>query len=75
VDRLFYIEHQLLKPICSLFEPLLDDPEKEIFDHPSIKEKIDDLKNTFKNDLKVAKRVKKNVANNQREITSFFKKK
>lgn len=75
VDRLFYIEHQLLKPICSLFEPLLDDPEKEIFGHKLIKEKIEDLKNVFKADLKVAKRVKKNIANNQREITSFFKKK
>nr|BAA35142.1 DNA polymerase [Paramecium bursaria Chlorella virus CVK2] len=75
VDRLFYIEHQLRKPICSLFEPLLDDPDKEIFEHPSLKSKIDALKNIFKADLKTAKRVKKNIANNQREITSFFKKK
>nr|P30320.1 RecName: Full=DNA polymerase [Paramecium bursaria Chlorella virus NY2A]pir/B42543/ DNA-directed DNA polymerase (EC 2.7.7.7) - Chlorella virus CV-NY-2A [Paramecium bursaria Chlorella virus NY2A]AAA88827.1 DNA polymerase [Paramecium bursaria Chlorella virus NY2A] len=75
VDRLFYIEHQLMKPICSLFEPLLDDPETEIFGHPLIKGKIDELKSTFKADLRDAKRTKKNIANNQREITSFFKKK
>jgi len=75
IDRLFYIEHQLLKPIISLFEPLVDDPEKEIFGHDTIKPKIDDLKNTFKLDLKIVKRVKKNVANKQHEITSFFTKK
>jgi DNA polymerase delta subunit 1 len=74
VDRLFYIEHQLLKPIISLFEPLVDDPEKAIFGHETIKPKIDYLKNTFKSDLKNVKRVKKNKAAGQREITSFFKK-
>jgi len=72
VDRLFYIEHQLLKPICSLFEPLVNNPEEEIFGHEILKTKIDALKNSFKEDLKVAKRVKKNIANKQKEITSFF---
>jgi DNA polymerase delta subunit 1 len=75
VDRLFYIEHQLLKPIISLFDPLVDDPEAEIFGDPVNKPKIEQLKNVFKSDLKIVKRVKKNIANNQREITSFFKKK
>ena len=75
VDRLFYIEHQLLKPIVSLFDPLVDDPEKEIFGDEVNKPKIDQLKNIFKSDLKIVKRVKKNIANNQKEITSFFKKK
>ena len=75
VDRLFYIEHQLMKPICSLFEPLTADPEKEIFGHELVKSKIDNLRLGFKEDLKVAKRVKKNIATGQKEITSFFKKK
>jgi len=75
VDRLFYIEHQLLKPIVSLFDPLVDDPEKEIFGDEVNKPKIDQLKNVFKSDLKIVKRVKKNIANNQKEITSFFTKK
>jgi hypothetical protein len=75
VDRLFYIEHQLLKPIVSLFDPLVDDPEKEIFGDEVNKPKIDQLKNIFKSDLKIVKRVKKNVANKQHEITSFFTKK
>jgi len=72
VDRLFYIEHQLMKPIISLFDPLVEDPEKEIFGDDINKPKIDQLKNTFKADLKIVKRVKKNISNKQREITSFF---
>jgi DNA polymerase delta subunit 1 len=75
IDRLFYIEHQLKKPIISLFEPLCDDPEEEIFGHVLVKNKIERLCLGFKDDIKVAKRVKKNVANGQKEITSFFKKK
>jgi DNA polymerase delta subunit 1 len=75
VDRLFYIEHQLFKPIISLFDPLVDDPEKEIFGDDVNKPKIEELKNIFKSDLKIVKRVKKNVANKQHEITSFFTKK
>jgi DNA polymerase delta subunit 1 len=74
VDRLFYIEHQLMKPIISLFDPLVEDPEKEIFGDAVNKPKIDQLKNTFKADLKIVKRVKKNITNKQREITSFFTK-
>jgi len=75
VDRLFYIDHQLRNPIISLFDPLVDDPEEEIFGHETIKPKIDQLRNIFKSDLKIVKRVKKNVANKQHEITSFFTKK
>ena len=75
IDRLFYVDHQLKRPIISLFDPLIEDPEKEIFGHDTIKPKIDELKNVFKADMKVAKRTKKNIANNQKEITSFFAKK
>jgi DNA polymerase delta subunit 1 len=73
VDRLFYIDHQLLKPLVSLFDPLVDDPEKELFGHPDVAGKIELLKHVHKKQLKVTKRVKKNKANNQHEITSFFK--
>jgi DNA polymerase delta subunit 1 len=73
VDRLFYIDHQLLKPLVSLFDPLLDDPEKELFGHEDVVDKIETLKNVHSKQLKVTKRVKKNKANNQQEITSFFK--
>jgi len=73
VDRLFYAEHQLRNPIVSLFEPLVDDPDVTIFGYPEITEKIDVLRNRAKDELKTTKRIKKNKANNQREITSFFK--
>ena len=75
IDRLFYIEHQLLKPLVSLFGPLVKKPEEELFGHVDVVGKIDALKETHKSDLKDTKRVKKNRANNQREITSFFVKK
>jgi DNA polymerase delta subunit 1 len=70
---LFYAEHQLRNPIVSLFEPLVDDPDVTIFGYPEITEKIDVLRNRAKDELKTTKRIKKNKANNQREITSFFK--
>ncbi|AGE55819.1 DNA polymerase [Acanthocystis turfacea Chlorella virus MN0810.1] len=73
VDRLFYIDHQLLKPLVSLFDPLVDDPEKELFGHTEVVGKIDALKHVHKKQLKVTKRVKKNISNKQHEITSFFK--
>ena len=73
IDRLFYIEHQLMKPLISLFVPLVDDPEKEIFGNDIINNKIEKLRSEFKSELKIVKRVKKNISNNQREITRFFK--
>jgi DNA polymerase delta subunit 1 len=73
VDRLFYINHQLLKPLTSLFEPLVDHPEKELFGHVDVVGKIEALTTRHKAELKDTKRVKKNKANNQIEITSFFK--
>lgn len=73
IDRLGYIQTQLHKPLVSLFEPIVDDPEAEIFGHPDVKPKLDALTAVFKGNVKVAKRVRKNVANKQREITTFFK--
>lgn len=75
VDRLFYLEHQLLNPLISLFEPLVDNPEKELFGREDIATKIDELKNTHKKQVVETKRVKRNIANRQKEITSFFTKK
>jgi DNA polymerase delta subunit 1 len=73
VDRLFYVDHQLLKPLVSLFDPLVDDPEKELFGHPDVAGKIEALKNVHTKQLKETKRTKKNISNKQHEITSFFK--
>jgi DNA polymerase delta subunit 1 len=74
VDRLFYIEHQLQKPLLSLFEPLLfEKTNAELFGHPDLAGKIIELDMRRKGELKETKRVKKNAANRQHEITTFFK--
>lgn len=73
IDRLYYLDHQLREPLLSLFKPIVDDPEASIFGHPDVKPQLDALQARFKADLRVAKRVRKNSAAGQREITSFFK--
>ena len=73
IDRLYYIEHQLREPLLSLFGPIVDDPVTEIFGHPDVEPQLSDLMKRFKSNLKIAKRVRKNVASGQHEITKFFK--
>ena len=74
VDRLYYVEHQLRKPLESLFEPVCEKPDEDIFGHEIVRGKLDALTAERNADVKIAKRVTKNKANNQIEITSFFKK-
>ena len=75
VDRLYYINQQLRKPLVSLLEPVDANPDTAIFDHEIIRDKLGVLVSGFKADVVVAKRVDTNAKNNQREITSFFTKK
>ena len=69
IDALYYLEHQLESPMVSLFELLIPDPQKTLFD---------DLKESYvrrrKEDLKEFKRKEKLKKNKQHEITSFFRK-
>lgn len=74
IDRLYYIDHQLRKPLESLFEPVCEKPDEDIFGHEIVRGKLDALTAERNADVKIAKRVTKNKANNQIEITSFFKK-
>ena len=75
VDRLYYINQQLRKPLVSLLEPVDANPDTAIFDHEIIHDKLGVLVSGFKADVVIAKRVDTNAKNNQREITSFFTKK
>lgn len=72
LDVLHYLEHQLESPITALLELLVDDPAKEVFGSENIAPLMEVLKGKRTQDIKVAKRVRKNEANNQREITAFF---
>lgn len=73
VDRLYYIDHQLRKPLIGLFEPVAEDPDMEIFGHETIKPVLDALTNVRTDEIKTAKRIHKNRANKQHEITNFFR--
>ena len=72
VDRLYYIDHQLRKPLIGLFEPVSNDPDEEIFGHETVREKLGALTASRLEDVKTAKRIQKNKANRQMEITNFF---
>lgn len=73
VDRLYYIDHQLRKPLIGLFEPVAEDPDAEIFGHDAVKPALDALTHARNDEIKTAKRVQKNRANKQHEITNFFR--
>jgi DNA polymerase delta subunit 1 len=73
IDRLYYVDHQLRKPMESLFEPVCDNPGKDIFEHEIVRDKLRVLVDGFKSDVVIAKRVDKNKKNKQQEITSFFR--
>ena len=70
VDALYYLEHQLESPMIALFELLMDDPQRVLFD---------DLKSGYvekrKAEIKEYKRVQKMKKEGLKDIRTFFKKK
>jgi DNA polymerase delta subunit 1 len=74
LDLLHYLDHQLTSPIVCLLELLVDDPAAAVFGHPDVKPALDALRARHTTAVKVAKRVRKNTANRQPEITAFFRK-
>lgn len=72
LDVLYYLEHQIMSPVVALLEVLVDGPEAAVFDHESVKPHLDALRRQHAEDVKVARRVKKNRLNHQPEITAFF---
>ena len=72
LDTLHYIQRQLESPIQALLELLVDDPFQEVFGDATIKPLMAALSTQREAEVKVAKRLRKNTANKQPEITSFF---
>lgn len=68
IDALYYLERQLESPMQALFELLIDDPYKTLFE---------DLKATYlverNKRTKEYKRVEKNKKHGLQDITAFFK--
>lgn len=73
LDVLYYLEHQVMSPVCALLEVLVPNPQEEVFGHPSVKPLLDELRRERDHAIKVAKRLRKNAAHRQPEITAFFK--
>jgi DNA polymerase delta subunit 1 len=78
LDALYYLEHQLWSPLQSLLKLMVEDPEAEVLGHPDVKPLLDALRDRrdsalqrFRTDRK---RLRRNAARNQSEITSFYKK-
>ena len=74
VDALQYLRSQLETPIVTLLELLVPDPATEVFGDDRIAPLLAELEERRAAWTKEAKRVRKNVANNQKEITTFFTK-
>lgn len=75
LDTLYYIHNQLISPITTLLEVLMESPDRvhqETLGHPDIAPFLTTLQTQKKSDIQVAKRVRTNVANKQHEITRFF---
>lgn len=72
LDHVYYIEHQLQSPIRCLLELMVDDPADAVFGHPDIAPIMKELKDRRALALRAAKRVRKNAANGQPEITRWF---
>lgn len=75
LDTLYYVNNQIISPITTLLEVLMDSPDRvheEILGHPDIWPLVCDLQSQKNKDIKVAKRVRLNTVNRQIEITRFF---
>lgn len=72
LDFLYYVHHQLKSPILALLDVLVPDPEAAVLGHEDVKPLLDHFEQRYAAALKVAKRVRKNAAKGQLEITRFF---
>jgi DNA polymerase delta subunit 1 len=73
VDTLYYLRNQLMNPIATLLELLVDDVEDAVLGTPAIQKTLEALEAERKKDIKTSKRIKLNASRNQPEITKFFK--
>lgn len=72
LDRLYYVDHQLKSPILALLTVLVPDPEAAVFAHDDVKPLLQLFQKRQSDALRVTKRLRKNAAKGQLEITTFF---
>lgn len=73
LDALYYLKNQLLNPITTLLEVLVDNAEEEVLKHPEIQYVLESMESQRKKEITMSKRLKLNASRNQPEITNFFK--
>ena len=72
IDKLYYIENQLLKPMCSLLEVVDERAERQLL-AGDVAERLEALRTGEKAALKEQKRVKFVKTNRLQPISNFFK--
>lgn len=72
LDLLGYVERQLSSPLDQLLGVLVKDVETAVFDHPDVRPLMQAKRRRQEDAVRTFKRVKKNEANRQQEITRFF---
>lgn len=72
LDYLYYLDNQIMSPVCALLEVLMDNPAS-ILDSPEISRILAVMRCERESLVRTVKRIKKNKDNRQCEITSFFK--
>ena len=65
IDVLYYLEHQLMSPVVSLFELMVREPWREIMEHPEVA--------PLARAIRDARASRANKRHKQREITDFFR--
>jgi DNA polymerase delta subunit 1 len=73
IDTLYYIKNQVLTPLVTLLQLHYKHAEGEILNHAEIASHMVRLQALTSRLVQKSKRVRTNTSNNQREITSFFK--
>jgi hypothetical protein len=73
IDTLYYIKNQVLTPLVTLLQLHYKHAEGEILNHTEIASHMVRLQALTSRLVQKSKRVRTNATNNQREITSFFK--
>ncbi len=72
IDRLHYLDSQLAGPIETLLDVLQPGTYAELMASEDIKPLVDQLRTARADAITTARRIRKNTANKQREITTYF---
>lgn len=71
LDLLYYLEHQLMSPVCALLGVMTKDPRRSILEHPRVRPLLHQLQERHDKAVRALKRRRQNVPG-QTNITAYF---